>query len=784
MTKRQSVFKSRRAKSAQDSRIEEILKASEGAGDDLQPWGDYYRLRAKEMETLLSLYKMKKVKRILEVGCGNGFVSAILSGYADEVVATDLLRRDTKTHSIGISKAEEFFDRMGIKNCRIVSCSAEKLPFGDRTFDLVFSAYTLEHIPDRDAALREAGRVLKDGAEAVFIVPGFMERLLYPFSYYCELLKKAVTLFFANGKNETKPEPVVEGPGRDDNADRLSPPASIWRRFRNSYPYFPMPDPHGEYPDYFNELIRTFSFNWFGLIDKSGLKIKDSFTMMLFPKSFFSVFSGARSLDLYIKTLWMDKRFGKNILLKHLGQNLCLILGKGRQKAALKKPGNVLVKIFDSAASLVLAGFFLSAIGVILLISKLTKEKPRRIKEIVQLYITIADFRKSVISTHRDDVLLHGFVDKNFIYYFDFESKRDERVKLDEDTYLNSASVHPDNLLTRAGLIRTMAFFVELKTFLMMYRTVLKEGVNVIRAQDPHLLGFNAYLLSRLLKVPFMVQVCSNYELKDRQAKKLAFRPFMFQAIERRFERAIMRSADMVVTDREHYRSFGLIPKDIPAERYGNMGFFVNEAHYAPPESRKNLRDDLGIPADKAIFLYVGRLCEVKYPLDLIRMFALCLRKRDDIVLLIAGDGVLMEDMKRMSEENNIKDNVVFLQSLQQHELRDLYHTADVVCFTSAGFTMIEAALAEKCIVAYDFEWHNEFIGDNERGILVPFGDYDKFAQEALRALEDAGLRRRLGVSARAYALKNYMREGSIEKEIMFYRNVFKKRGYVIEKTL
>lgn len=436
-----------------------------------------------------------------------------------------------------------------------------------------------------------------------------------------------------------------------------------------------------------------------------------------------------------------------------------------------------IVKFLDFIIGYLLAGAFLFVIGASLVLSRFRKERRGDIRNIIQLYISIVDFQHSVISTIKEDVVLGGFIKKALCYHFDFERIEDERVYINEFICMNNVSVHSDNAFTRTGFRRTAAYLVEIKTFFMMLYTALKENVNIIRAHDPHLLGFNAYVLSRLVKAPFIIQICSNYELKDRSAKGLTFKPFLFKTIERWFERAIMRAADTVLTDREHYRAFGLIPKDIPDERYANVGFFVNEAHYSPPDSRRDLRNELGIQADTKVLLYVGRLTEVKHPLDLLEMLDKILMKRHDIVLLVVGDGNLKADMERIAEEKGIKDRVLFIKKLSQDKLKDIYHTADIACFTSAGFTMIEAALAEKCIVAYDFEWHSEFIGRNERGALVPFGDCNGFAGVVLGLLEDAKARARLGREARAYALTNYSRKDCIAKEIKCYRDIFTKRG-------
>lgn len=441
------------------------------------------------------------------------------------------------------------------------------------------------------------------------------------------------------------------------------------------------------------------------------------------------------------------------------------------------------VRFIDILLSMVLSALFLAVALSLLLLSVLRKEKKGH-KEIVELYISIIDFRESILSTQIDDILLDGLVKKAFCYHFDFDKDRDEDVKLADNIRLKIKSVHPAGLLMKLGFIKTVACFVEFGAFFDMLDTAGAEGVNIIRAQDPHLLGFNAFLLSRILKVPFIVQICSNYELKDRRAKGLTFRPFLFKIVERAFENFIMKSSDLVLTDREHYRDFGLIPKDLPEERYANMGFFADIVHDEPPERRGDMRGELGILAGKKILLYVGRLCAVKHTVDLVRILAEVSKRYNDAVLVVAGDGELKDDMKALAGEIGLAGNMFFPGRLSQKKLADLYNTADIVCFTSAGFTMVEAALASKPIVAYDFEWHDEFIGNNERGVLVPFGDHRRFAEEIVRLINDDSSRKRYGEAARSYAVSNYSRKASVKKEQDAYRGLLKRRGYIVEEVL
>jgi SAM-dependent methyltransferase len=48
--------------------------------------------------------------------------------------------------------------------------AAQRLPYADGTFDLVFNNSALEHIPDLDAALREIARVTRSGGTFAFNV--------------------------------------------------------------------------------------------------------------------------------------------------------------------------------------------------------------------------------------------------------------------------------------------------------------------------------------------------------------------------------------------------------------------------------------------------------------------------------------------------------------------------------------------------------------------------------------------------------------------------------------
>lgn len=100
--------------------------------------------------------------RVLDLGCGAGHVGFQVAEAAREVVAYDL-----SAAMLEVVAAEAA--RRGLDNLSTRQGSAERLPFADGDFDLVFSRYSAHHWGDVGLALREARRVLKPGGRLALI---------------------------------------------------------------------------------------------------------------------------------------------------------------------------------------------------------------------------------------------------------------------------------------------------------------------------------------------------------------------------------------------------------------------------------------------------------------------------------------------------------------------------------------------------------------------------------------------------------------------------------------
>lgn len=99
--------------------------------------------------------------RVLEIGCGNGRLSAQLAEKGFEVTACDLKADWT-------ARLQEEFTDKGL-HLRFQVANAESLPWPDASFDTVVSTHTLEHIPNLSRCLEEIRRVVR--RRVIIVVP-------------------------------------------------------------------------------------------------------------------------------------------------------------------------------------------------------------------------------------------------------------------------------------------------------------------------------------------------------------------------------------------------------------------------------------------------------------------------------------------------------------------------------------------------------------------------------------------------------------------------------------
>ena len=101
-------------------------------------------------------------KRVLEVGCGAGTDLVRFARHGANVVGVDIA-----PSSIALAAQNFALEKLP---ARLVAADGEALPFGERSFDLVYAHGVVQYTTDDRALVRECRRVLRPGGMAVFQV--------------------------------------------------------------------------------------------------------------------------------------------------------------------------------------------------------------------------------------------------------------------------------------------------------------------------------------------------------------------------------------------------------------------------------------------------------------------------------------------------------------------------------------------------------------------------------------------------------------------------------------
>jgi SAM-dependent methyltransferase len=106
-----------------------------------------------------SLGRLEPGARVLDLGSGAGtdsLVAAQMVGPEGQVTGIDMTPEM-------LAKARSAATEMGATNVEFVDAEAERLPFPDRSFEIVISNGVIDLIPDKDAVFSELFRVLAFG---------------------------------------------------------------------------------------------------------------------------------------------------------------------------------------------------------------------------------------------------------------------------------------------------------------------------------------------------------------------------------------------------------------------------------------------------------------------------------------------------------------------------------------------------------------------------------------------------------------------------------------------
>jgi len=131
--------------------------------------------------------------------------------------------------------------------------------------------------------------------------------------------------------------------------------------------------------------------------------------------------------------------------------------------------------------------------------------------------------------------------------------------------------------------------------------------------------------------------------------------------------------------------------------------------------NRENVRKEFGIPQDSIIIGHVGRFTTEKNHTFILEIFKKCLDYKENLYLMLVGDGELFEKIKKYSEELDVSEKVIFTG--KRKDVECLLSAFDIFVFPSLfegfGISLLEAEASGTFCLASDKLPEEVFITDN-----------------------------------------------------------------------
>ncbi len=183
-----------------------------------------------------------------------------------------------------------------------------------------------------------------------------------------------------------------------------------------------------------------------------------------------------------------------------------------------------------------------------------------------------------------------------------------------------------------------------------------------------------------------------------------------------------------------------------------------------------------GIPLDRPMLLFVGRVAFEKNIGFLLEMTKVLIEQHPDALLVVAGQGPAEKSLHKQAADLGLDSNIKFIGYLDRNtELNACYQAADIFVFSSKsetqGLVLLEAMAQGTPVVAIA-ELGTASILIEGRGALIAPDNIEGFADKVHYLLKYPQDRYDLGKAALTYATENWTAKLQAERMLHFYHHL------------
>lgn len=326
-------------------------------------------------------------------------------------------------------------------------------------------------------------------------------------------------------------------------------------------------------------------------------------------------------------------------------------------------------------------------------------------------------------------------------------------------------------------------------------KIVKREKCNIIFARDEDVFdGLIAVYIKRRYKIPFVFELVNPLEMESGiykiHSRKPRFLFYLIANVTPLIRTHVMKKAELVLPTTRWFED-ALVRKGIsklklmPYPNGVDSEFFLNK-------DGENVRGEYHLNHSRVI-IYVGVIGKGRCLQFLIQAFSKVRRVREDVKLLMVGEGGRgdVENLERLADNLGMKEDIIFTRWVPHSGIPNFIAAADIGVspvppfsfFTvSSPIKMFEyMAMAKPVIANEEIREHKEVLEQSGGGILVPFKE-EAFANAIIELLDNPEKATEMGWKGKEWVMENRTYDKLARDVERAYYEVIQKRGAIYER--
>jgi len=346
-------------------------------------------------------------------------------------------------------------------------------------------------------------------------------------------------------------------------------------------------------------------------------------------------------------------------------------------------------------------------------------------------------------------------------------------------TYTNSTPKGDDNIIRVPK--KGSRFFSSLSYFLKMLK--MSRWADVVYVTDIYSVGYFAYLIKKITGKKYIVRFAgdsaweiatsngwTNDYIVDFQKNNYGSR---IEALKKR-RKKILVGADKVIA----VSNFLANVAEMIGVKKEKISVIYNSVDFVDIGGGKikEIKNKFG--QGSKIIVTACRLMPWKGVDGIIKVLPKLIKKIGNINFLVLGDGQELENLKKLTSEIRMTDNVYFLGRISRDDIMDYFGVADLFVlntnYEGLSHTILEAMKAGTPVVATNVGGNPEVIEDGKDGLLVDYNNEEELLEAMSKVLSDEVLADTISKNAKE-KLKKFDWNETVGKTVMVIKETINK---------